>query len=113
MKHERLARAQSISKKLISEYIASNLQELTSEHWIITITEVHISSDLGYMDVFASCLMKTEDLTKSLSEYAHPLHRILWKKIEFVKVPKIRFRYDESGKDSSKIYSVIRSLDIK
>lgn len=113
MKQERLVRAQSISKKIISEYIITELQELCSDHWIVTVTEVIISNDLGYMDVFVSCLMNTQDLTKSLSEYAHPLHRSLWKKVDFVKVPKLRFRYDESGKDSSRIYTTIKNLDLK
>jgi ribosome-binding factor A len=65
------------------------------------------------MDVFVSGLKNTENLTKELSEHAHPLHRSLWKKIDFVKVPKLRFRYDESGKDSSHIYTTIKNLDLK
>lgn len=113
MKQERLIRAQSISKKIISEYIITELQELSSEHWIITITEVKISNDLWYMDVFVSCLRQAETLTKALSEHAHPLHRSIWKKIDFVKVPKLRFRYDDSGKDSFEIYTVIKNLDLK
>lgn len=113
MKHERLIRAESISKRIISEFIITELRELVSEHWIITIIEVKISSDLWYMDVFVSCLQDTQNLTKSLSEYAHPIHRTLWKKIDFVKVPKLRFRYDDSGKESSRIHTVIKDLKIK
>jgi ribosome-binding factor A len=77
MKRERLIRAQSISKKIISEYIITELQELASEFGIVTVTEVIISNDLGYMDVFVSGLKNTENLTKELSEHAHPLHRSL------------------------------------
>ena len=113
MKQERLDRAQSISKKIISEYIITELQELSAEHGIITITEVKISNDLGYMDIFVSSLRSPETLTKALSEYAHPIHRSLGKKIEFVKVPKLRFRYDESGKDTSHIYAAIKDLHLK
>jgi len=113
MKQERLIKAQSISKKLISEFIITELRELYSEHGIITVTDVKISSDLWYVDVLVSCLQDTANLTKSLSEYAHPIHRMLGKKVGFVKVPKLRFRYDDSGKDSFEIYNTIKNLDKK
>ncbi len=112
MKQDRLLRAESISKKIVSEYIIMEFPELWSEHGIITVVDVKISSDLGYMDVFVSALNNIDTLTKSLSEHAHNLHRSLWKKIDFIKVPKIRFRYDDSGKDSFEIYNTIKSLDI-
>lgn len=113
MKQDRLIRAQSISKKLISEYIITELPELGSEHSLITITNVEISSDLWYLDIFVSAMKNQETLVKSLSPYAHPIHRMLWKKIAFVKVPKIRFRYDETGKDSFDIYTTIKDLHSK
>jgi len=77
MKNERRVRAESISKKLISEYIINNLQELTLEHGIITITKVEISNDASYIDVFVSSLLGHETLTKTLSEYAHSIHKLL------------------------------------
>lgn len=111
MKQDRLIKAQSISKQLVSRYIITELRDLINTHGIITITEVIISSDLGYMDIYVSCMIWKESLTKSLSEYAHIIQRVLWKEIAFVKVPKVRFKYDTSGQDSSEIYTTIKNLN--
>jgi len=111
MKQDRLKRAQSISKKIISEYFSENLQDVAYEYGIITVTDVIITSELSYMDVYVSALKNEDTLAKSLAEYANNLQRVLAKKIDFVKVPKIRFRYDDSGKNSHDIYSQIQKLE--
>lgn len=113
MKQERLVKAQAITKKMISEYIITQLPELTSEHGIVTVTEVQISSDLWYIDVLVSALKNQNTLTKTLSEHAHPIHKMLGKNLALVKVPKVRFRYDESGKNASEIYNTIQNLHTK
>ena len=113
MKQDRLKRAESISKKLLSEYLISEFQELSVDFWIVTITDVSISSDLSYLDISVSSLRNTEELTKKLSEHAHEMHRFLGKKIEFIKVPRIRFRYDETGKTSFEFHQTLHELDIK
>jgi len=111
MKQDRLVRAQSISKKIIWEYFITNARELTTTFGIITITYIDISSDLSYMDIHVSSMMNHDWLTKELSQHAHPLQRVLGKEIAFIKVPKIRFKYDTSWKDSSEIYSTIKNLN--
>lgn len=113
MKQDRLNRAQSISKKLISEYLIQDLQELSSDFWIITVLDVKISQDLSYLDVFVSSLKSSENLTKSLAEHAHEIHHMLGKKIDFIKVPKIRFRYDDTWESSFNVYQTIQNLDTK
>lgn len=110
MKEDRKKRAESISKKIIQEYLIDSLKELSSQHGIISISEILISKDLSYMDVFVSSLLDTDTLTKSLSPFAHELQRTLWKKIDFIKVPKIRFRLDESLELSSRIHTTIKDI---
>jgi ribosome-binding factor A len=111
MKQERILKAQSICQKIISEYFSEHLHEETSDFWIITVTGVIISSELSYMDVSISSLRNEEQLTKALSNYAPEIQKILWKKIDFIKVPKVRFRYDDTGKNSFHIYQQIKNLD--
>lgn len=77
MKQERIQKAQSISKKILSEYIINELQELSVHHGIITITELKISADLSYLDAYVSCLNANETLTKSLAEHAHQMQHLL------------------------------------
>lgn len=113
MKAERIQKAQSISKKLLSEYILQDLQELSVDFWIITITQVIISNDLSYMDIYVSSLKNMENLTKSLWEIAPNMQKILGKKIDFIKVPRIRFRYDESWIQSFQVYKTIKELPSK
>ncbi len=113
MKQERVKKAESISKKLISEYLIQELQELSHDFGIITVLSVKISQDLSYLDIYVSSLKNSETLTKTLAENAHHIQHMLGKKIDFIKVPKVRFRYDNSGKSSFNIYRTIQNLDIK
>jgi len=113
MKQERIQKAESITQQLIANYLIEEAQELSIEYWIVTVTDVKMSQDLSYLDVYVSSLKKTEGITKELAEHAHKIHRMLWRKIQFIKVPKIRFRYDESGEISFWITQAISNLDIK
>lgn len=113
MKQDRLNRAQSISKKLIGEYFIQDLQELSWDFWIITVLEAKISQDLSYLDVYVSSLQNCELLTKTLAEHAHKIQHMLGRKIDFIKVPKVRFRYDETWESSFDIYQTIQNLDTK
>jgi len=96
VKHERRIKAESITKKLISEFIVTQLQDISIDHGIVTVTKVEITNDSSYTDIFVSCMQKQETLTKRLSEHAHPIHRMLGRELAFIKVPKVRFKYDES-----------------
>lgn len=92
--------------------MATELSELSSEYGIITVTDVYITADLSYLDISVSALRNPDTLTKVLSDHAHTIHRLLGKKIEFIKVPRVRFRYDSSGEDSFEVYKTIKNLDI-
>lgn len=111
MKKDRLLKAQSICKKLIQEYFCEYIKEESITHGIITVTHVAISSELSYLDIYVSCLKNESTLTKSLSKYAENIERLLARKIDFIKIPKVRFKYDETGKNSFEIYQKISSLD--
>ncbi len=111
MKQERLKKAENIAKKYIAEYIVHELGDLSLEYGLVTVTWVEISADLSYADIYVSALRNKETLPKSLAPYAHNIHRLLAKNIDFVKVPKIRFRYDESWERLWHISEIISHLD--
>lgn len=113
MKQDRINRAQSISKKILGEYIVTELGELSLDFGLITITEVKISQDLSYLDTYVSCLKNNQELTKALADHAPMMQRVLGKSIDFLKVPKVRFKYDKTGEDSFEIYRAIQNLDSK
>lgn len=111
MKLERRKKAEAIAKKLISRYLITEYPELSETYGLVTVTGVEISSELSYIDIYVSALKDKETLTKTLAEYAHSIHRLLAKNIELVKVPKVRFRYDESGETLWEISHIISNLD--
>lgn len=77
MKNDRILKAQSISKKIISEYIIYELQELSLDYGLITVTEIKISPDLSYIDTYVSSLKNEDTLCKSLSQHAPSIQRKL------------------------------------
>jgi len=113
MKKERLDRASSIAKKLSSEYLSETLKELTSDFWIISITDVEISNDLSYADILVSSTKNTENLPKILAENGNKLQQHLAKNIAFIKIPKVRFRHDSSIELSSEIYNTLNEISTK
>ena len=46
----------------------------------------------------------------ALKPYAENIERLLAKKIDFLRIPKVRFRYDKSGQESFQIYSAIKEV---
>ncbi len=94
----------------MSEHLSRENDVLQEIHQIITITRVHITPDSSYMDVYVSALKNPETLTKHLAEHAAVFQKNIWKHIGFMKVPKIRFRYDASGKDMSDTIHILDEI---
>ena len=111
MKLERRKHAETISKKLISEYFITNHWDLNDLYGLITVTGVEISADSSYIDIYVSAIQNQSDLTKTLAKHSHEIHRLLAKKIDFMKVPRVRFRYDESWETLGKISHIISNLN--
>jgi len=110
MKEERRKKAEVIAREIASSYIVQELKESNEEFGIITITEVHISPDVSYIDFHVSALKNIELLTKYLATHAREIERRMCKKMALIKVPRVRFRYDDSGKHASHIYTAIKNL---
>ena len=108
MNGEKLKKLESISQKIVSEFFIEELREL--DFWLISIAWVQISSDLSYLDIFVSSFNNKKTLTKTLAKYAPEMNRKLHKKLSIRKMPKIRFRYDESWEISSEILWTINNL---
>jgi len=110
MNKDRLEKLESVSKQLIWEFLLEDIKEIEDEFQLISIGWVKISSDISYLDVFVSSFKNSEKLTKTLAEYAPALTKKLHKNLSLRKLPKIRFRYDESWKISEWILNTINNL---
>ncbi|MDR2640405.1 MAG: ribosome-binding factor A [Candidatus Peribacteria bacterium] len=60
----------------------------------MTITNVVISSDLSYLDVWVSALKNEDTLAKTLAKHNNEIQSKYNKIIKIKKLPRIRYRYD-------------------
>lgn len=112
MNKERIKKLERVCLELSRSYIFEQTKEET-DFWIITIINVKISSDLSYIDIFISSLKKKDLLTKKLALLAKDIQRLLWKKLEIRKIPKVRFRYDDKWEVWQEITDLINEITIE
>ncbi len=110
MHESRLKKLEWMIKDIIPEIIFEETAELEADFWIITVTWVKLSSDLSYLDVFVSSFLNQENLPKGLAEFNHEIQRKLNKKLPLYKLPRIRFRYDDSWERMAEVDSLIKKL---
>ncbi len=113
MNKERIKKLEWVALELVSSYVFNSLEDSEQIFWIITILWVKISSDLSYLDIYVSSLKNWNTLTKTLAKHNHEIQSRLNKKIGIRKLPKIRFRYDDSWEVWQKITDTIKKECIK
>jgi len=99
-------------QEILGTFLTTEIPEETQDFWIITVTETRISPDFSYVDFYVSSLKNSDMLTKFLAAYWPQLQGMIGKKIALRKVPKVRFRYDDTGEKSSEIYNTIKDISI-
>jgi len=110
MNKERLNKLESVAKQLVSGFLLEEIREIEEDFWLINVSGVKISSDISYLDVYISSFKNSDILAKTLAPYAPEITRKLHKNLPLRKLPKIRFRYDESWEIGGKIIEKINSL---
>ncbi len=110
MNSERLKKIENESKKILSNIIFEETSELLNDFWLITITEVKISADFSYIDVFVSSMKSQNLLTKALAKKNHIIQHRYNKTLDIRKLPKIRYRYDNKWETSEKILETINKI---
>ncbi len=110
MNKDRIKKLESVAQKLLSEIIFEEIEDVESIFWIITITWVKISSDLSYLDVFVSSFMQKEILPKTLAKHGYDIQKRFNLKMDLVKIPKIRFRYDASWESYVSMDALFREI---
>lgn len=110
MNQDRMKKLEAVAQQLVSRFIFDELEDAEQNFGIITITWVKISSDLSYMDIYVSSLINGDLLTKTLAKHNTEIQRRFNKSVPIRKLPKIRFRYDDSGATGQHITNAINSL---
>lgn len=98
MNKERLKKLEVTSHKILSDIIFEETSEIWVEFWVITITEIVISPDLSYLDVWVSALKNEDILAKTLAKLNPIIQGKYNRAINIRKLPRIRYRYDNKGK---------------
>ena len=111
MKEERFKKLTWVMQEVIIEALWRELVDLEETFWMVTITWIKISTDLSYTDIYVSSLKNGEDLTKVLAKYAYKIQKQVVKKINIRKIPRLRFRYDNSWEISSQIIETVNNLN--
>ena len=110
MNKDRLKKLEMTSHKILSDLIFEETSEIWVDFWIITITEVTISPDLSYLDVWVSALKNEEILAKTLAKKNYLIQWKYNKIINIRKLPKIRYRYDKKGKIWQEVWEIINKI---
>lgn len=96
MNLERIKKLERVSRELVTRFIFEELDDAELTFWIITVTWVKISSDLSYLDIYVSSLLNWNVLPKTLAKHNREIQWRLNKALNIRKLPRIRFRYDNS-----------------
>ncbi len=108
IKQERL---QEIIREIASRHVTQWSQNVDHNYWIISITEVIISKDKSYADIYLAASTSTDWLTKELARIAKDIQWEIGRELLMRKNPSIRFRVKKWWKNPIDILSLIDSLD--
>ena len=105
-----------ISDALIEQisYIVSNKVKNKDINFV-TITDVKVSSDLGFAKVYFTVLddSKRDSTLKALKEASGFIRHELRDRIEIRQIPELTFVYDESINEAKKIEDIIEKIHEK
>jgi ribosome-binding factor A len=85
----------SLIREIVSKEIFQRISQ--EEYGILTVTDVLVTKDFYYADVFVSPLYFSENLKTDLRDSVYHIQQVLNKKLLRKTVPKIRFFIDEVG----------------
>lgn len=110
MNKERIKKLESLSLEIISQIIFEEALDIQNDFWLINVTDVTISPDLSYLDVWVSCIKNGEMLPKALAKKNYIIQWQYNRKMSIRKLPKIRYRYDARGENSAKILDTLQQI---
>lgn len=110
MNQERIKKLERVARELVTHFIFEEIEDFQQIFWIITITWIKISSDLSYLDIFVSSMQNWDILPKTLAKHNKEIQWRFNRTIDIRKLPRIRFRYDNSWEIWQKICETINKV---
>ena len=114
MQTKRSDKVSDLLKKEISLIISSEIKDPRLQN--INITAVKVSDDIGIATVFYTIIGKSIQKTQSnidskiLEKLSGMIRSNLAKRIKIRRIPKIKFRFDESIEYSENIEKLLKNL---
>jgi len=98
-------------KRELSLILAKELHHPVFENLFLTVTEVRMSPDLRYAEVFIVPMIgkiaNTEKLIEALNDVSYKMRSIINKKVKLKYSPEIRFRFDDSFDKAQKLNNLL------
>lgn len=110
MNKDRIKKLESLSREIVSNLIFEELEDSENIFWIITITDVIISPDLSYLDIWVSAFRNNEILAKTIATHNNAIQAKYNRAIAIRKLPKIRYRYDNKWEISQQVCEAINKV---
>lgn len=110
MNKDRIKKLESMSREVISTLIFEEIEDSENDFGLITITDIIISSDLSYLDVWVSALKNENILAKTLAKHNNAIQWKYNRAMNIRKLPKIRYRYDDKWAIWQKICETINTV---
>ena len=85
MSTQKAKKFENIARKVISDTLMQDVELDNHTYGLVNISEVIVSSDRSYLDVYVSSFKNPDTLTKYMAEFAPILQRKLGKMIETYK----------------------------
>ncbi len=76
----------------------------------VSITDVKVSADLSYADIFVSALEHPEAAVKILTSGKGEMRKELAGRLQAHRIPMLRFHVDKEGEKASRIDRLLESL---
>lgn len=75
---------------------------------VVNVTEVKVSSDFSYADVFVTALKNPQQAIKHLKKRQGSLRRSLARELQMYRIPILRLVIDRRGEEGEKIERLLR-----
>ena len=111
MEKNRQKKIEKIIRRITSDFISQELPDEDNLFGIINISEIKLSPDGSYVDIIVSSFIKQDILCKTLAKSAYIIQRHIGKEIGLRMSPKVRFRYDDTGRVGAEVNEVISEID--
>ncbi|MBM2820591.1 MAG: ribosome-binding factor ribosome-binding factor [Candidatus Berkelbacteria bacterium] len=106
----RIQKVSELIKQQLAELI---IQTLPENLGLVTLIDVHVTSDLKNAWIYVSCFDKSseKETLKILSDHSKEFQHILGRKLEMRYTPKLEFMFDDSLEKINRVENILKEIN--